>query len=207
MTHPFDSLTLEQFQNKRCMKWQHYPQGVIPLWVADMDFPISDKIKQALKDFIDSDNLGYPERLGVPGMKEIVQQRLEKNFNWRVEVDHIHHQAGIIPGMYLASLACASEGEEVILQTPLYPPFEKAVRDTRRVPVNNPLVWNGDTGEIDFDQLESIVTPATRLLMLCNPHNPTGRVFTRQEVERLADFVLRHRLWVLSDELHADLTY
>ncbi|MGL4609756.1 MAG: MalY/PatB family protein, partial [Trueperaceae bacterium] len=149
----------------------------------------------------------YPERLGVPGMKEIVQQRLEKNFNWRVEVDHIHHQAGIIPGMYLASLACASEGEEVILQTPLYPPFEKAVRDTRRVPVNSPLVWDGAAWEIDFDNLESIVTPATRLLMLCNPHNPTGRVFTRQEVERLADFALRHRLWVLSDELHADLTY
>ena len=73
MTHPFDSLKLETFQDKRNAKWQQYPKGVIPLWVADMDFPISDKIKQALKDYLDSDNLGYPERLGVPGLKEAVQ--------------------------------------------------------------------------------------------------------------------------------------
>jgi cysteine-S-conjugate beta-lyase len=207
MTHPFDSLKLEALQDKRCAKWQLYPKGVIPLWVADMDFPISDKIKQALKDFLDSDNMGYPERLGVPGMKEAVQQRLEKRYNWKLEPDHIHHMPGIISGMYLASLACASEGDEVILQTPLYPPFTTAVKDTRRVPVYNPLVWNGTSWEIDFDNLESLVTPATRLMMLCNPHNPTGRVFTRKEVEALADFALRHRLWVLSDELHADLTY
>jgi cysteine-S-conjugate beta-lyase len=207
MTHSFDSLTLETLQDKRCAKWQQYPKGVIPLWVADMDFPISDTIKQALKDFLDSDNLGYPERLGVPGMKEAVQQRLEKRYNWTLEPDHIHHLAGIIPGMYLASLACASEGDEVILQTPLYPPFTMAVKDTRRVPVYNHLVWNGSGWEIDFDQLESLITPATRLMMLCNPHNPTGRVFTRKEVESLADFALHHRLWVLSDELHADLTY
>jgi cysteine-S-conjugate beta-lyase len=207
MTHLFDTLKLENFQDKRCAKWQQYPKGVIPLWVADMDFPISDKIKQALKDFLDSDNLGYPERLGVPGLKEAVQQRLEQRYNWKLEAENIHHMSGIISGMYLASLACASEGDEVILQTPLYPPFAMAVKDTRRVSVNNPLQWNGSAWEIDFDQLESVVTPATRLLMLCNPHNPTGRVFTRQEVERLADFALRHRLWVLSDELHADLTY
>jgi cysteine-S-conjugate beta-lyase len=207
MTHSFDSLTIETLQDKRCAKWQQYPKGVIPLWVADMDFPISDTIKQALKDFLDSNNMGYPERLGVPGMKEAVQQRLEKRYNWKLELDHIHHLAGIIPGMYLASLACASEGDEVIMQTPLYPPFTTAVKDTRRVPVYNHLVWKDSSWEIDFDQLESLVTPATRLMMLCNPHNPTGRVFTRKEVEGLADFALRHRLWVLSDELHADLTY
>jgi cysteine-S-conjugate beta-lyase len=207
MTHLFDSLTLEGLQDKRCAKWQQYPKGVIPLWVADMDFPISEHIKQALKDFLDSDNIGYPERLGVPGLREAVQQRLETRYNWKLEPDHIHHLAGIIPSMYLASLACASEGDEVILQTPLYPPFTMAVKDTRRVPVYNHLVWNGSSWEIDFDQLETLVTPATRLMMLCNPHNPTGRVFTKQEVEALADFALRHRLWVLSDELHADLTY
>jgi cysteine-S-conjugate beta-lyase len=207
MIHPFDSLKLEDLQDKRNAKWQQYPKGVIPLWVADMDFPISDKIKAALKDYLDSDNLGYPERLGVPGLKEAVQQRLAARYNWKLEADHIHHMAGIIPGMYLASLACASEGDEVILQTPLYPPFAMATKDTRRVSVNNPLLWNGSTWEIDFDHLETVVTPATRLLMLCNPHNPTGRVFTRKEVEALADFALRHRLWVLSDELHADLTF
>jgi cysteine-S-conjugate beta-lyase len=207
MTHPFDVLTLENLQDKRCAKWQHYPKGVIPLWVADMDFPIAEPIKQALKDFLDSDNMGYPERLGMPGLREAVQQRLEERYTWRLEPDHIHPMPGIISGMYLASLACASEGDEVILQTPLYPPFTTAVKDTRRVPVYNHLVLNGSGWEIDFDNLESLVTPATRLLMLCNPHNPTGRVFTKKELESLADFALRHRLWVLSDELHADLTY
>jgi cysteine-S-conjugate beta-lyase len=207
MKHPFDALTLETLQDKRCMKWQYYPKGVIPLWVADMDFPIADSIKKALHDFIDSDNIGYPERNGVPGLKETVAQRLQTRYNWKVAPEHIHHMSGIISGIYLASLACVSEGEEVILQTPLYPPFSMAVKDTKRVSVNNPLVWNGQGWEMDFDQLESLVTPATRMMMLCNPHNPTGRVFTRQELEKLADFALRHRLWILSDELHADLTY
>ncbi len=207
MTHPFDSLSLETLQDKRCGKWQYYPKGVIPLWVADMDFPIADSIKKALHDYIDSDNIGYPERDGIPGLKETVAQRLKTRYNWNLEAKHIHHMSGIISGMYLGSLACTSEGEEIILQTPLYPPFSMATKDTKRVPVNNPLVWNGQSWEMDFDQLESLVTPATRMMMLCNPHNPTGRVFTRQELEKLADFALRHRLWILSDELHADLTY
>ena len=77
MTHPFDSLSLETLQDKRCGKWQYYPKGVIPLWVADMDFPIADSIKKALHDYIDSDNIGYPERNGIPGLKETVAQRLK----------------------------------------------------------------------------------------------------------------------------------
>jgi cysteine-S-conjugate beta-lyase len=207
MTHPFDALTLQTLQDKRCAKWQQYPKGVIPLWVADMDFPIAEPIKQALHDFVESNNMGYPERLGVPGLREALVQRLETRFNWKLEPEHTHHMSGIISGMYLASLSCASDGDEVIMHSPLYPPFTMAVKDTRRVPVYNHLVWNGSSWELDFDQLESLVTPASRLMMLCNPHNPTGRVFTKKELEALADFALRHRLWVLSDELHADLTY
>ena len=93
------------------------------------------------------------------------------------------------------------------MQSPIYGPFRMAVEETGRKPVYNPFVHDGAHWRIDFGALEASVTPATRLFMLCNPQNPTGRVFTRDELERLAEFVLKHRLWVVSDELHSDLVY
>jgi cysteine-S-conjugate beta-lyase len=95
----------------------------------------------------------------------------------------------------------------VIVQPPVYPPFFGVIRQARRQVLDNPLVDDGDRYVMDLDGLRSAITPATRALMFCNPHNPTGRVFTRAELEALAEVVLEHRLWVLSDELHADLVF
>lgn len=207
MTHPFDSLSEDDLRQKACVKWQQYPADVLPLWVADMDFPIADTIKTALSEHLAGNNFGYPPRGGLPGLKESLVRRLATRQGWQVETADIHLLGGIIPGLYLAALACASEGEEVIVQSPIYPPFMMAINDTRRVVRYNPLRFDGSQWEIDFEGLEELVTPATRLLMFCNPHNPSGRVFRREELERLAEFVLEHRLWVVSDELHSDLTY
>ena len=206
-THEADTLETSSLENKACLKWQHHPAGVLPLWVADMDFPTAKPIQEALEAYAKSNNLGYPSWDGLPGLKESVQERLRTRHGWEVEPSHIYPLNGIVTGLFLGSLALASEGEEVIIQTPSYPPFMMAVEETGRVPLYNPLVQGTNGWEIDFDGLEALVTPATRLLMLCNPHNPTGRVFRRDELERLADFALRHRLWVVSDELHSDLVY
>jgi len=207
----FDALSLEALRTRACMKWQHYGPDVIPLWVADMDFPTAEPVMEALVARARSGNLGYPlgygEGAGEPGLRAALVDWLEARHGWRVPEEAVWPLSGIIPGLYLAAKVCASEGEEVILQSPLYPPFMSAVNDTGRVPRYNPLEWGGAGWHMDFDHLESLVTPATRLLVLCNPHNPTGRVFRRDELERLAEFALRHRLWVLSDELHSDLVY
>ena len=207
MPHPFDQLEQETLREKSCMKWQRYENDVLPLWVADMDFPIAEPIRESLLTYARGDNFGYPKPEGLPGLKEVVQARLSERYGWSVEPGDIHLINGIVPGLYLGALALAGPGEEVMIHTPMYPPFMKAIKDTGRTPLYSQLVFTGNEWQIDFDKMEAQLTPATRLMMLCNPHNPSGRVFRREELERLADFALRHRLWVVSDELHSDLTY
>lgn len=208
-THPFDEVTLESLRAKNCMKWTYYDADVLPLWVADMDFPPADVIANALAERAQGGNLGYPAGYltGEPGLREALVAWLAERHDWRVEEDDIWPLHGIIPGLYLGALTCASAGEGVLLQTPLYPPFMAAVQNTGRTAQYSPLVWSGSRWEMDLEGLEAAITPETRLLMICNPQNPTGRVFERTELEALADIVLRHRLWVVSDELHSDLVY
>lgn len=205
--HPYDRLTLAELQGKPCAKWRTYDPDVIPLWVADMDFPVAPEIVTALRQRAESHNLGYPMAKGDPGLLAAIAERLLRRFGWQVREEEIWLIHGVIPGLYLAVLACSNPGDEVLIQTPIYPPFISAVKDTGRVPRYNPLIVEGGRYAIDFAQLEALISPATRLLLLCHPHNPTGRVFGRDELARLADFVLRHDLWVVSDELHSDLLY
>ena len=202
-------VTLEEMRAKNCMKWTFYESDVLPLWVADMDFPPADVISQALTERAKSGNLGYPAgyATGEPGLREALTAWLGERHGWKVDENAITPIHGIVPGLYLGALACASAGEGVLLQTPIYPPFISAVNDTGRVAQYSPLVWSGERWEMDLAGLEEAITPETRLLMICNPHNPTGRVFERGELEALAEIVLRHRLWVVSDELHSDLVY
>ena len=208
-THPFDTVTLETLRARTCMKWTQYEGDVLPLWVADMDFPAADVIAEALAERARSGNLGYPAGYlsGEPGLPEALLAWLEARHGWQLTPEDIWPIHGIIPGLYLGALGCASAGEGVLLQTPLYPPFMAAVNNTGRKTQYSPLVWSGTRWEMDFAGLEATLTPETRLLMICNPHNPSGRVWSREELERLAAFALKHRLWVLSDELHADLVY
>ncbi len=210
----FDELTLETLRAKSCMKWTYYPElhperDILPLWVADMDFPPADPIAAALAERAGSGNLGYPAGYltGEPGLRESLVSWLSTRHGWTIAEDDIWPVHGIIPGLYLGALACASAGEGVVMQSPLYPPFMSSVNDTGRVAQYNPLVWTGSRWEMDLEGLEALITPETRLLMFCNPHNPTGRVFGRDELEALAEVVLRHRLWVVADELHSDLVY
>lgn len=203
----YDALSTEDLRRKDCAKWQKHGAEVLPLWVADMDFAIADPIKQAIEAYTGTDNFGYPDAEGLPGLKEAVVARLSGRYGWQVEPDQIHLLNSIVTGLFLGVLAGSSEGDEVLMQSPIYGPFRMAVERTGRVPIYNPLVHDGAHWRIDFEALEALVTPATRVFMLCNPQNPTGRVFTRDELERLAEFALKHRLWVVSDELHSDLVF
>lgn len=206
MAHEYDSLTEEKLRRLHGAKWNNYPDDVLPLWVADMDFPIAEPIRQAIRDYADCDDFGYPLGAGIPGLLDAVTGHLEEAHGVSYGPADIMPTSGIIPGIYLGTMAFAGPGDEVITQPPVYPPFAAAVRNTGRTLVENPMVHaGGGHWEFDFDHLESVIGPATRLLILCNPQNPTGRVFSRAELERLAELVLEHRLWVLSDELHSDL--
>lgn len=206
-TNPYDALSLETLHGRPCSKWTRYEPDVLPLWVAEMDYPVADAIKRAIADHAASDNLGYGLARGLPGLAEAIAARLHQRYAWSVPGEAVHPLASTVQGLYLAAAAFAGPGDEVLLLTPLYPPFRNAVAHSGRVPIEVEL-RDGEGGyALDLDALEAAVTPATRILMLCNPHNPVGRVFRREELVRLADFALRHNLWVVSDELHADLVF
>lgn len=207
MNHPFDALTAERLRQKACLKWTRYPEEVLPLWVADMDFPIAPAITAAIAEHLTSDNFGYPPEAGLPGLAEALIARLAARYRWQLASEQLLPLSGIVPGLFLGVEALSSVGEEVLLPTPIYGPFLMAVKRSQRRPVHVPLVCNAGRWELDMAALERAVSPATRLLMLCNPHNPVGRVWTREELAQLAEFVLRHRLWVISDELHCELLY
>ncbi|HZW27495.1 MAG TPA: PatB family C-S lyase [Trueperaceae bacterium] len=207
MRNPFRPLSVNELRTRACAKWRHYPAEVLPLWVAEMDFALADGIKEAIKAHVDSDDLGYPLRDGMDGLRETVAERLERRYGARFPVDGITSLGSTVAGMVYGCRAFTEPGDEVLLLTPLYPPFKRSVVETGRVPVEVELVRGEERYELDMDAVRAAVTPRTRLLMLCNPHNPLGLVYTREELEALAELVLEHDLKVVSDELHADITY
>lgn len=208
MSHAnFPVIPLPKLQSRASSKWRVFEPDVLPLWVAEMDFPIAPVIRRAIETHLDTNDLGYGLRSCAPGLRDAVAGRLESRYGVEVCAEDVLPLASTGAALRLSALAFAGAGDEVLLLTPLYPPFKAAVESTGRVPVEVELVDDGSGYTIDFDALQAAVTPGTRLIMLCNPHNPVGRVYTKDEVEALADFALRNNLWVVSDDLHADLIF
>jgi len=187
-------------------KWHFFPEDVLPMWVADMDFPHCPAISQAIVERL-QERVGYPQMSGDRQLLNLIVQQQDKYGLTHLASDNLMLTTSVVPAIYASVLALSSPGDEVITQVPVYHPFLLALGEHHRIARYNPLLQTPTGWEIDFDQLKRLVTPRTRLLMLCNPQNPTGRVFRRDELEKLAEFALHHRLWVMSDELWADLIY
>jgi cystathionine beta-lyase len=187
-------------------KWRHYDADVLPMWVADMDFPSAEPIVEALKQRVEHRIFGYPCDLAE--LDEAVVNWLETRHGWKVKTEDILYVSGVVSGFNLVSQAVTRPGDGVLLQTPAYPPFFGVSGNASLLQQESALVrsQNG-LYEIDFDDLEKKITSETRVLMLCNPHNPTGRVFSKQELEKLAEVCLRHNILICSDEIHHDLVY
>lgn len=206
-TDPHAALDPRALRHPDSAKWTYYPEDVLPLWVADMDFPIAPSIRQALVDRLDV-GVGYAQMRGDPRLNALLRAKFEtQGLTDLPENGWIGYLPGVVTGLYAAVLGLTSPGDEVITFTPVYPPFLTSITDHGRVARQVPLAQSDAGWQIDWDALEAAVTSAARLLMLCHPHNPVGRVWTEGELSRLADFALRHRLWVVSDELHADLSF
>ncbi|MEN8181628.1 MAG: MalY/PatB family protein [Myxococcota bacterium] len=210
MRHPpldLEDLALEALRARTGEKWRRYPEDVLPLWVADMDFPVAEPIRRRLRSAIESSDLGYPLHPLPTGLQELFAERMERLYGWRLSPRRVELLADVVQGIHVALQVFSEPGQGVVIQTPIYPPFLQGVRETGRVLVENPLAQGAERYEIDFDALRAAISPSTRILLLCNPHNPTGRVFTREELEGLAEIVLEHRLVIVSDEIHEELTH
>jgi cystathionine beta-lyase len=189
--------------NTNSYKWDKYPAGVLPLWVADMDFEVSRPIKKALADLADFGVIGYAR---IPDqLEDVFVQRMEEKHNWKIQKDWLVWLPGMIPGLYAASGCISDQHAAVMTSSPVYRPFLDAGSMTNRSLVDIPFIQNNNRWEMDFDSMEANITSEVKMYMLCNPHNPNGRVFSREELQKLTDFCIRHNLILCSDEIHCDL--
>ncbi len=192
------------------LKWDHAERSlgvrdVIPLWVADMDFPSPPAVVEALTRRAAHGIYGYPMTPG--SFLQTVIRWLGTRFGWAVERDWILKAPGVVPSLTFCVRALTRPGEGIVVQTPVYFPFFGAVELNGRRLVRNPLLFRAGRYEMDFDDLERKIDPGTRMIILCSPHNPVGRVWTREELEGLGRIAVERDLLVVSDEIHHDLVY
>jgi putative C-S lyase len=185
-------------------RWERYAgRDVIPLWVADTDFRAPDCVLDAMAARLQHGVLGYTA--SPRELREAIAARMQRLYRWRIEPDWIVFLPGVVPGLHLAARHLASPGEHVLVPTPIYHHFKRAVELAPREHTDAPLALQGGRWVFDEGRLAAAVRPNTRLLYLCNPHNPGGTIFTRDELARIAELAERHRLVICSDEIHADL--
>jgi len=180
-------------------------EDVIPLWVADMDFAAPEAVTRALVARATHPIYGYT--LYPDSLFDALIYWLKKRHGWVIQREWILMSPGVVPSLHAAALAFAQPGEGVIIQPPVYFPFASSVTNTGRRLIVNPLRFENGRYEIDFAHLEQCAEQAARLLLLCSPHNPVSRVWSRKELEEVLRIARRHDLIVLSDEIHADLVY
>lgn len=190
-------------------KWDFKPTNaagvsVLPMWVADMDFPVAEPIRAALAARLEHPVFGYT--FASDAWKESFIEWQARRNGWRINPEHILFAPAVMPAVRAAILAFSEPGDEVIVQPPVYFPFFDSVRDNGRVVVENPLVVADGRYRMDLDHLERVITGRTRIVLLCSPHNPVGRVWRRDELDALAGICERHDLVVIADEIHSDLT-
>jgi cysteine-S-conjugate beta-lyase len=184
-------------------KWDMYAGDVLPLWVADMDFASPPQVSEALEARARHNVFGYS--LVPDSLVEAIVAHLERRYGWRIEPDWIVWLPSVVPGLNLAGRAFAGAGEAVLSITPVYPPFLEAPGQHGRRLVTVPAEMSDGAWQLPLDAMEAAVTPDSRVLLFCHPHNPLGRVWRRDEVEAVAHFCRRHDLVLVSDEIHCDL--
>lgn len=203
MNYNFDEII--DRNNSDSVKWNFYGEAELPLWVADMDFVSPQPVIDALHERVRHGVFGYP--LPDPALKEVICARLKNLYEWTVNPDEIEFLPGVVNGFNAVIHALTEPGDGVLMQTPVYPPFLSAPQNAQVIRQESQLVRGEKQFEIDFVDFESQIKSNTSLFLFCNPHNPVGRVFTKNELEKLAEICLRHDVSICSDEIHCDLIF
>lgn len=206
-----------QRRGTRSNKWDKVGElfgnpDALPMWVADTDFPCPRPVMEALAERIEHPVFGYS--YPPDSLYRAIADRMREQHGWEIDPEWIVLGTGVISALYAALETVSMRGDEVIIQPPVYYPFFRALGDTGRQILLNPLVLRGGRYRIDFEQLESLFLPRTSFpsrepriaaLILCNPHNPVGRAWTSEEIGRIGDLCSRYGIILISDEIHCDL--
>jgi cystathionine beta-lyase len=185
-------------------KWDRWAgRDILPVWVADMDFPAADVILAAIRDRVAHGVFGYTH--DPPDFAPALAAHQLARHGWSIDERHVVGTPGVVTGMAITARLLAAADDEILTFTPVYPPFLSLPGLAGRRVTRVPLAQAAGAWAIDWDALDAVVTPRSKLFWLCHPHNPTGTVWTRADLERLAEFAARHALAVVSDEIWADL--
>jgi cystathionine beta-lyase len=193
--------------NSDSIAWGRFGADILPFWVADMDFKAPTEIIEAIKQRAEHGVFGYGD--GYPKLREVFAERMQKLFQWKISADQIRCTAGILPILYFLICRLTKPDQSVLLFTPAYPPFFKLVKESGRSLIEFKLKEQRDNStlnySIDFDALAKSINAKTKLLIFCSPHNPVGKVFSKDEIAKLAEFCLERGITIISDEIHSEL--
>lgn len=209
MKYDFESLIMRK--NVGSSKWNlmrkinnNLAENIVPFSVADMEFKSPPQISEGLKEYIDSSILGYTE--ATESYYKAVCGWMERRHNWNIKKEWILEFPGVVPALYTIVRALTKEDDGIIVMTPVYYPFYKAIERNNRKIIKNKLVLKSNHYEINFEDLEEKAKKeSTKLLILCNPHNPVGRVWTKEELIKIGNICIDNNVLIVSDEIHFDL--
>lgn len=195
-------------KNQGCTKWDkadllYGGQNLLPMWIADMDFEVAPPIVSAIEKRVQNKVFGYD--FLTDEYFEAVKGWMKKRHHYEIEKEWITFTPGIVTALHMAVNAVTQPGDEVLITSPVYGPFFGATTDEGRTLVDVPLIEEDGYYTMDFEGMEKAVTPKTKAMLLCSPHNPGGRVWTREELEKLDAFCQKHNIFVIADEIHNDL--
>jgi cystathionine beta-lyase len=207
MSHPYKFDTCPERTGFGSLKWDKYKgRDILPLWVADMDFVTAPEILEALQQRLDHGVFGYTIPHEAP--IEAVINYLDRQHGYSAKASWLNFLPGLVPAINLCCHAFTEPGDSVMTATPVYPPFITAPDYAERELIKVPLCLDGqDRWTLDIDAMEAAIQAHTKIFVLCSPHNPVGRVFSKEELNALADFCERHDLILISDEIHCDLVF
>ena len=208
MNYDFDRITDRHHTNS--IKWDFNQrtfgrEDVLPLWVADMDFKAPEEVVEALVKRAQHGIYGYSE--GKAGYYKALEDWIDKRHGWKIQRDWITFSPGVVPALNELVRSLTQLGDKILIQSPVYPPFFHVIRNHGREVVNSQLRLENGRYTMDFADLEEKFSSGVKMMILCNPHNPVGRVWQRDELERLGRLCLAHDVIVISDEIHGDLIY
>jgi cystathionine beta-lyase len=202
----FDDVDLDRLRARRTVKWSLHGPGVLAAWVAEMDFDVAPVVRQAILDAVDREDFGYVEA-DLGRLTGATSDFLAARYGWDVAPARIFPVADVLTGIAGALDLHVEPGARVVVPTPAYPPFFEVVELTGRSVIAAPMERDDRSDVLDLDAVDAALAAGARAVLLCTPHNPTGRVFTRDELVALAEVVDRHGARVIADEVHAPLVY
>lgn len=203
-------LDLDTLRSRRNSKWTRYAPDVIPAWLAEMDFAPAPAIREAIGRLTRDEDYGYPRRNGDRAEFAVARafsERMLMRFGWEVDPTLVLPLADLVQGTFGCVIANSEPGDEVILQIPAYPPFREAITTTGRRLVSHQVRYDGSRIDMNVEHLHELVSDRTRIILLCNPQNPSGHVYTLAELETVARLAVERDLVVVADEIHSDLVY